>query len=317
MSDALTLPALPLRDGGILLADLIDLFMAHYAGRDGTMHQRLTWWKLRLGKMSFTSATDDYIFSALEELAATPAKYFAGLDADGRRIFKSKGRPMAPATVNRHHQALASVLTWAIRKRIAPKGWVNPCRSVEKRSEAGNAKTRFLTDDERDRLLTACKASKWPKLYLLVLLALSTGARKGELTGLRWESIDFQSKLAQVARSKNGDAKALPLVPAAVEELQRFKGKPEDLVFGSTKTPGRAFCFTGPWQQALRDAHIRGLRFHDCRHSCASFLAKNGATLLEIADLLGHRQISMTKRYSHLAASHRSGLVNRVMGDLR
>jgi integrase len=120
-----------------------------------------------------------------------------------------------------------------------------------------------------------------------------------------------------VARSKNGDAKALPLVPVALEELQRFKGKPEALIFGSTKAPGQPFNFSTHWADALKAAHIRGFRFHDLRHSCASFLAKNGATLLEIADLLGHRQISMTKRYSHLAAGHRSSLVNRVMGSMR
>jgi integrase len=311
------LPALPLRDSSVAMRDLIDLYMAHYAGRDPAIGQRLEWWKPRLGNMPFTEITDDHVFSALEALASMPAEYFAGLDADGNRIFKSKGTPMAPATVNRHHQALASVLTWAVKRRIAPKGWMNPCRSVEKRSEAGNAKTRFLSDDERDRLLSACKTSKWPKLYLLAVMALSTGARKGELQGLRWASIDFPAKLAQVARSKNGDAKALPLVPVALEELQRFKGNPDELIFGSTKALGQPFNFTVAWQQALKDAHIRGFRFHDLRHSCASFLAKNGATLLEIADLLGHRQISMTKRYSHLAAGHRSSLVNRVMGEMR
>lgn len=314
--NALT-PPLPLRDGSITVAELADLYMRHYAGRDPAIGQRLEWWKPRVGNLAFTSVTDDHIFAALESLATTPARYYAGKDADGNSIFKSKGRPMAPATVNRHHQALASVFTWAIRKRIAPKGWTSPCRSVEKRSEAGNAKTRFLSDAERERLLQACKASKWPKLYLLVLMALSTGARKGELLGLRWQDIDFGAKLAEVARSKNGDAKALPLVPAAVEELERFRAKPEALVFASTKTPTQGFNFTVVWQQALKDAHIRGFRFHDLRHSCASFLAKSGATLLEIADLLGHRQISMTKRYSHLAASHRSALVDRVMGDLR
>ena len=311
------LPPLPMRQGTLPLGELIDLYMAHYAGRDPAIAQRLHWWSARLGALPFAAVNDDQIFAALEALAATSAKFFAGLDADGNRIFKSKGRPMAPATVNRHHQALASVLTWAIKRRIAPKGWANPCRSVDKRSEAGNGKTRFLTDDERDRLLAACKASTWPRLYLLALMALSTGARKGELLGLRWADIDFEAQLAHVARSKNGDAKALPLVPAALGELTRFKGEATALVFASKIVPTKGFNFTTHWADALKAAHIRGFRFHDLRHSCASFLAKNGATLLEIADLLGHRQMSMTKRYSHLAAGHRSSLVNRVMGDMR
>ena len=311
------LPAMPLRQGALPVADLVDLYMAHYAGRDPALAARLRWWVGQLGAMTFEAVTDDHVHAALEALARQPARYFAGLDADGNRIFKAKDKPMAPATINRHHQALASVFTWAVKRRIAPKGWLNPCRSVEKRSEAGNARTRYLTDGERDRLLAACKASTWPKLYLFVLLALSTGARKGELQGLRWADIDLAARLAHVPRSKNGDAKALPLVQAAVDELQRFHGAADALVFGSVKAPGSPFNHTGPWTQALKAAHIRGFRFHDLRHSCASFLAKSGCTLLEIADLLGHRQISMTRRYSHLAASHRSNLVNRVMGDLR
>lgn len=317
MSETLALPALPLRDGSIAAADLIDLYMAHYAGRDPAIGYRLQWWKPRLGALAFTAICDDHVFSALEALAAMPARYYAGKDADGRSIFKSKGRPMAPGTVNRHHQALASVLTWAIKRRIAPKGWVNPCRSVEKRSEAGSAKTRFLSDDERARLLAACKASTWPKLYLLVLLALTTGARRGELLGLRWADVDLQQRLALIGRSKNGDPKALPLVPGALDELQRFKAAPDALVFGSTQVPGKRFGFETVWAQALKDAHIRGFRFHDLRHSCASYLAKHGATLLEIADVLGHRQLQMTKRYSHLTTQHKAGLITRVMGDMK
>jgi len=310
------LPALPLRQGTLPLAELVDLYMAHYAGRDPAISQRLQWWGPRLGNMAYTAISDDHVFSALEELASTPAKYFAGLDADGKRIFKSKGTPMAPATVNRHHQALASVFTWAIKRRIAPKGWVNPCRSVEKRSEVGNAKTRFLTDSERTRLLAACRSTTWPKMYLLVLLALTTGARKGELLGLRWADIDLQQRLAHIGRSKNGDAKALPLVAAAVAELEKFKAAPESLVFTSTKVPGKPFGMEVAWRQALKAAHIRGFRFHDLRHSCASFLARSGATLLEIADVLGHRQLQMTKRYSHLTTQHKAELITRVMGGI-
>ncbi|MBK6863385.1 MAG: site-specific integrase [Ideonella sp.] len=176
---------------------------------------------------------------------------------------------------------------------------------------------RFLSDDERRRLLDACKTSKWPRLYLLVLLALTTGARRGELVGLRWSDFDIERAVVHVARTKNGDAKVLPLVPAVVEEVQHLAGAPGALVFASKRVPGQAYSFETRWVAALKAAGVKAFRFHDLRHSCASLLAQNGATLLEIGDLLGHRQVSMTKRYSHLAASHRSALVNRVLGDLR
>lgn len=180
-----------------------------------------------------------------------------------------------------------------------------------------NEKVRFLSQDERERLLAACKASKWQRLYLLVLLALTTGARKGELLGLRWRDVDIEGAVLHVGRTKNGDPKVLPVVPAALQQLAALKGPADALVFASREVPEQPYAFEARWAQALKAAHIRGFRFHDLRHSAASHLAQNGATLLEIADLLGHRQLSMTKRYSHLASGHRSALVNRVMGDFR
>lgn len=308
--------ALPLRAGELPVAALIELYMAHYAGRDTTRVQRLSWWTQRLGTLRLDQVSDDHIHEALEQLATHAPRYWAGNDADGRPIFKAKKKPLAPATINRYCAALGAVFTWAIRRRIAPKGWDHPCRRVERRAE-NNEKTRFLSDDERDRLLQACKASAWPRLYLLVLMGLTTGARKGELLGLRWRDVDLAQRVAHVGRSKNGDPKVLPLVPAVVEQMQQLQGAESALVFASARRPQQAYAFELRWGQALRAARIRAFRFHDLRHSCASFLAQKGATLLEIGDLLGHRQMNMTKRYSHLASTHRAALVNRALGDVR
>jgi integrase len=308
--------ALPMRDGAILVSELIALYMAHYAGRDVTRAARLSWWSAHLGAKALQDVTDDDLHCALESLKGQPGRYYAGRDVEGRPIYKARPRPISGATLNRYAAALGAVFTWAIKRRIAPKGFAHPGRGIEhEREDAG--KTRFLTEEERTRLLQACRASKWPRLYVLVLLALTTGARRGELLGLRWRDVDLTHRVLHVGRSKNGDPKALPLVAAAVEELQQLRGAPEALVFPARLDPTHAMAIEDRWRQALRAARIRQFRFHDLRHSCASFLAQNGATLLEIGDLLGHRNLNMTKRYSHLAASHRSALVERVMGDVR
>lgn len=307
--------ALPLRAGQLPLSDLIDLYMANYAGRDTARVQRLTWWREQLGAVQLQDVSDDNIHAALEGLARQPARFYAGKDVDGKPIHKTKGKPRAPATLNRYSAAIAAVFTWSIRRRIAPKGWVHPCRGIERQAE-NNEKTRFLSDDERQRLLEACKASKYKRLYLLVLLALTTGGRRGELIGLRWADVDFEHAVIHVGRSKNGDPKVLPLVPAVLDQMRLHQGAPGGLVFPSTRRPDVPYHFNPRWDEALKVAKIRGFTFHGLRHSCASYLAQNGASLLEIGDLLGHRQVSMTKRYSHLAASHRSALVNRVLGDI-
>lgn len=306
---------LPLRAGHLPVHDVIDLYMSEYAGRDSARIHRLAWWKAQVGAIALQDLSDDHVHAALEALANREARYYAGKDADGQAIHKAKRKALSPASINRYAAALGAVITWAIRRRVAPKGYVHPCRSIERRPE-NNERVRYLSDDERARLLEACRRAKWPRLYVLVMLALTTGARKGELLALRWRDVDFERGVALCGRSKNGDAKALPLVPVVVEALKPFTGKPDALVFPSARNPEKAFTFEPQWAQALGEAKVSRFRFHDLRHSCASMLAASGATLLEIADVLGHRQLQMAKRYSHLTTGHKAALVNRVLGNI-
>lgn len=309
-------PPLPLRAGHLPISDLIHLYMAHYEGRDSTRVQRLGWWSGHIGTTTLEELCDDHVHAALELLATQHSRYFAGKDADGRPIYKAKRKPLAPATVNRYAASLAAVVTWAIKRRIAPKGYQHPCRSIERRAE-NNEKTRFLSDAETQCLLEACKSSTWPRLYLLVLMALTTGARKGELTSLTWRDVDLDLRVAHVGRSKNGDPRVLPLVPAVVAELLRHRAADSSRVFRSPRDATLIYSFESEFKDALARARIKGVTFHTLRHSCASMLARNGATLLEIGEVLGHRQLQMTKRYSHLATGHKAALVDRVLGNMK
>jgi len=227
---AKTLGPLPQRAGHLPMRDAIDLYMAHYAGRDTTRLQRLGWWQQKLDTLPLQDLGDDQVHAALEELAQQPSRYYAGDDAEGKPIYKAKRKPISPATINRYAASLAAVITWTIKRRIAPRGFVHPCRSIERQTEA-SGKTRFLSDDERARLLDACRAAPWPRMYVLALMGLTTGARKGELLALRWEDVDLERAVATCGRSKNGDPKVLPVVPAVVEILRSFSGKPSELVF--------------------------------------------------------------------------------------
>jgi integrase len=216
------------------------------------------------------------------------------------------------ATINRYVAAISVVFSYACREYDLPE---NPVRKIPSLPE-NNKRTRFLSEAERTSLFKACRASHWDKLYLIVLLAITTGARKGELTKLRWNDIDFDRRTAYVATTKNGQPKVLPLTDSVIRELQLFDCKDDSLIFASRIKYDVAYCFTKPWKKALEDAEIKDFRFHDLRHSCASYLAQSGASLLEIADVLGHKQISVTKRYAHLCIEHKSSLINRVMGGI-
>jgi len=216
------------------------------------------------------------------------------------------------ATINRYVAAISVVLSYACREYGLQ---VNPVRKIPSLPE-NNERTRFLSETERTSLFKACRVSHWDKLYLIVLLAITTGARKGELTKLRWNDIDFERRTAYVSSTKNGQPKVLPLTDSVIKELQLFNTKDNSLIFESKVKEEVAYCFTKPWKKALEDADIKDFRFHDLRHSCASYLAQSGASLLEIADVLGHKQISVTKRYAHLCIEHRASLINRVMGSI-
>jgi integrase len=219
---------------------------------------------------------------------------------------------LSNATINRYKAAISAVFTYACRELDLPD---NPVRHIPSRPE-NNLRVRYLSNDERGRLFKACKTSRWSKLYLLVLAAITTGARRGELLSLRWDDIDFDRRTAYVVTTKNGQPKVLPLTANVISELSKFNHKNRTLIFNSEIKPDRQMCFTKVWKSALSDADIDNFRFHDLRHTTASYLAQSGASLLEIADVLGHKQISVTKRYAHLCIDHKQQLIEGVMSDL-
>jgi len=219
---------------------------------------------------------------------------------------------LSNASINKFKGAVSAALSFACRQYDLPDNPVRHIRSLP----VPRGRTRYLSEEERTRLFEACRASQWSKLYLLVLMAISTGARKGELLNLKLSDIDFDRQTAYVKTSKNGHPRVLPLTDSVMNELNKFKQQESALIFNSELKPDRAMCFTKQWKRALKDADIQDFRYHDLRHSCASYLAMNGASLLEIADVLGHKQIQMTKRYAHLCLEHKSNLINRVMGGI-
>lgn len=189
----------------------------------------------------------------------------------------------------------------------------NPLQRVSKKPEPRD-RMRYLSDEERARLLDACRRSEYRPLYLIVLFALTTGMRRGELFGLRWHDIDLERRIAILHNTKNKDRRSVPIVPE-VAELLREHGKTR--VLGNDKVfiaggSSEMWRFDKAWYAALREAKIRDFRFHDLRHTSASYLAMSGATTAEIAAVLGHRTLQMVKRYAHLSDQHVGEVVERM-----
>lgn len=297
------------------LADIANLYLDAYRGRDASRHHRVMTWVKLLGDKVFASITPEDIDAAMHRLATEPAKVYGGKDADGNPIFRKKAGQRSGATLNRYLVTVGALYTWARRQRLIPRDTESPTRHVEKHTES-RGRIRYLTDDERDRLLSACRESSWPRLYVFVLMALTTGARRGELLGLRWCDVDLQRAEALLHDTKNGDRRALILLPQVIAELERFAPKDaptsQALVFRSRLKPSQPFETPKAFNQAVEMAGIKNFRFHDCRHCTASYMAQSGASLLEIADTLGHRQLRMVQRYAHLNTDSRRRLLSRV-----
>jgi len=276
--------------GNLTLSTILNSYMEQYTGKDPSVVGRLLWWGKQYGSLSLINFDSFKIREALKTIAS-----------------KRTG-----STVNRYKSNLSSVFEFA-KEEFGTKD--NPTRGIRAKPENPH-RERFLSDTEQHKLLTVCKDASWDKLYLLVLMALTTGARRGEMLGLKWSDIDFKNTTAKLTGTKNGSTRLLPLTDAVIEELKLFRSIGNHLVFHSSISMIKPFEIKKSYAWALQQAGINDFRFHDLRHTAASNLAQNGANLLEIAEVLGHSNTTITKRYSHLCIDHKRNLINRVMGRL-
>ena len=274
------------------LNDLVkDYLINEYKGtRPQQQRSRLNHWTKLIGTLQVSDITKEDIKLGLSRLP----------------------NDLSNATINKYKKVASVVFNYGIREYNLTE---NPTLNIRSLPEK-KGRTRFLSDNERKRLFKACRASRWNKLYLLVLMAITTGARRGELLNLRWIDIDFTRKTAHVLTSKNGEQKVLPLTNDVILELQKFKLDNRSLIFNSEIKPNKPYEFFNQWSRVRKEAELEDFRFHDLRHTTASYLAQSGASLIQIAEILGHKQIEVTKRYAHLCIEHKSNLINRVMGSI-
>ena len=238
------------------LAEMIDRYRKNVlpnkrqSTRD-SQEQQLHWWKAQLGHWLLADITPALIAEYRDKLASHTAQ------------------SRSNATVVRYLAVLSHAFT------IAVKEWQwcddNPVRRVSKPKEP-RGRVRFLSDAERQHLLAACKVSRNRLLYPVVVLALSTGARRGELLSLHWGDVDLKRAMLTFRETKNGETRSVPLTGYALEVLsQHAKVRRLDttLVFPND-TGTQPASLREAWEYAVQRAGIPNFRFHDLRHSAAS-----------------------------------------------
>jgi integrase len=212
-----------------------------------------------------------------------------------------RGTQRTPASVNRELEVLSRIFTIAIDNGINIQ---NPCRKV-RLLRMDNQRNRYLSEDEETRLM-AILVGRQAHLRPVVILALHTGMRRGEILSLRWNQIDFGRGLILVQRTKTGRDRIIPMNSAVKETLDAIRQSTEgDQVFPINDVK-RSFAY------ACLKAQIADFRFHDLRHTAATRLADRGTDAFQVAAIRGHSSIQMTARYTHATSD---GL-RRVMESL-
>lgn len=260
--------------------------------------RQLDWWKDEIGSYALADVSPSLIAECRDKLTGGITK---------------QGKPRSSATVNRYMAALSVAFTTAVKEW----GWLddNPMRKVTKGKES-RGRVRFLSDDERKRLLKACYESHNPYIYPVVVLALSTGMRQGEIMGLTWDAVDLNRGRAILHETKNGERRSVAITGHALDILKNLSKVRQidcNLLFPSKEKRlqklQKPIDLRTLWLAALKKAEIDDFKFHDLRHSAASYLAMNGASLAEIAEVLGHKTLQMVKRYAHLSEGHTARVV--------
>ncbi len=282
------------KGGDRRFADVLPEYIAELAQRqlhtqDEIEVQLQDWCKV-LGPLSLSRITPAIIADHRNRLAAT----------------------LKGGTVNRKLAALSGFFKWLVQERGTLKA--NPVKAV-RRGKESPARVRYLTDAERERLFDACRRVDYPALYPLVVVACFSGCRQGELLNLNWQDVDLVNGWLHIRTSKNGEPRMVPLQGPALAVLKAWRHHagenvttlPVGKVFGIRSFPQK------PWKRALQLAEVKDFRFHDTRHTAASYLVQSGAQLTDVASILGHRTLSMAMKYSHLSPARVSDVMSTMI----
>lgn len=301
------------------LQDVIDRYRDEVSPHKAETTQRaeksyLAFWERELSKYALSYVTPELVTEKLNALSTA---------GDGRRKLEGNHQPTRPKsrkTLKHYRDTLNVLFGFAVRW-----GWTatNPLDGVNRITKTNVERVRYLDEAERKSLLDACKASDNYNLYPIVVFALSTGARKGEILGLTIKDVDLKRGAAVLRDTKNGETRPAPIVHHLKELLRDHIKEMVAFYDEMAVQPSTRWLFPRrdglapidirrAWENARDAAGISDFRFHDLRHTTASYLAMNGANPLEIAEVLGHKTFQMVRRYSHLSEDHTKGIVEQM-----
>jgi integrase len=284
------------------VTDLIDRYIAEVGNQKKSIKDYIScfdWWKKKLGDFPLAKITNTLLYNMQSELKTKTTN----------RYWQKQHKTISPSTVNRYFAYMSAAFSKALKW-----GWVtsNPFILVEKLKEPPG-RVRFLSDEERKIFLEECKKVS-SRFYTIILIALTTGARRSEIMNLTWDKVDLENQvmLLSPGETKNNEARALPITEEICKLINDLPRKKSTKLLFPGKNPANPYDIRKSWAKAIKASGIENFRFHDLRHSCASYLAMNGVSHVVIADILGHKTMQMVQRYSHLNNKSRLETINNM-----
>jgi site-specific recombinase XerD len=223
-------------------------------------------------------------------------------------------RANSASSYNHHHTLISLVYRLAIEN---DKANINPARGIRRKKE-NNSRVRFLTPEEEQKLREAIRSNPaWCGHEPELTLALNTGLRSSSMyRDLLWKNVDLPARIATVPQTKNGHPVHIPLNADAMKALMIFRSRGDGTGVVVRNQGGEPLRYNAFWfVPAVRGAGIRDYKWHDNRHTYASRLRQKGVPLGNIAELLGHKGLAMTRRYAHLSISNLHEAVARIQTD--
>lgn len=239
------------------------------------------------------------LLKSFGEISACDIKPLDILDYKVQRI-----KTVSQASVNRELACLKCIFNKCIDWELIRD---NPAKKVRLFKE-NNCRVRYLDKDEISTLLS----NSSEKLRNIITFAISTGMRKGEIQGMRWEDIDFKNNVITLPKTKNGEVRHVPMSTNVRDILLNMKERSTSAVVFCDEETGESYNFRKSFETALKKSNITDFKFHDLRHTFSSHLVMAGVDLNTVRELLGHKSLAMTLRYSHLSASHKMDAVQRL-----
>ena len=249
--------------------------------------------------------TDEYNLKKLE--AAFRGKYLYSITIKDVEKFKSdRSQEVSPSTVNRELATLKTLFGKAVAWERVHE---NPAKSVKFLREP-KGRLRFLEREDIVKLLTNCNK----RLRPMVVLALNTGMRRGEILGLKWRDVDFKRHIITLLDTKNGEKREVYINEQVKTALIGVRKYPESPYIFCNNKGKPYYDIRKSFFTALTKSGIINFHFHDLRHTFASQLVMSSVDINTVRELLGHKDIRMTLRYSHLAPSHKQRAVD-ILGQ--